>query len=94
MRGAIGPITLADAFVREASLPGEAKFYLAELALALKRVRPERGASGGLSVTTIVDLLLLAVLELEAKALALPSQSDTRMLDEYAIEAFAEALGR
>jgi hypothetical protein len=38
--------------------------------------------------------LLLAVLELEAKALALPSMSDTRMLDEYATEAFAEALGR
>jgi hypothetical protein len=94
LRGAIGPITLADAFVREASLPGEAKFYLAELALALNRVRPERGASGGLSVTTIADLLLLAVLELEAKALALPSMSDTRMLDEYATEAFAEALGR
>lgn len=94
LHGAIGPMTLADAFLREATLPGEAKFYLAELALALKRVKPERPAAGGLSVTRISKLLASAVRDLASRALVLPSMPDTAMLDEYAREAFGEAVGR
>lgn len=94
LHGAIGPMTLSDAFVREASLPGEAKFYLAELALTLKRVKPERAASGGLSTDTIVELLSLAVRDLEVLALTVPSTPDTAMLDEYVTMAFDEAIGR
>lgn len=85
-------MTLADAFAREASLPGEARFYLAELALTLNRVKPKRAAEGGLSANTITELLLLAKRELEVQALALPSTSDTAMLDKYAKEAFSEAV--
>ena len=94
LHGAIGPMTLADAFLREATLPGEAKFYLAELALALKSVKPERAAAGGLSVTRISRLLASAVRDLASRALALPSTPDTAILDDYAREAFGEAIGR
>ena len=90
LRGVIGPMTLAEAFIREASLPGEAKFYLAELALALKRVDPRRAALGGLSATVIADLLLSAARDLEAQSRILPSTHDTAMLDEYAAAAFGE----
>jgi hypothetical protein len=90
--GAIGPMTLAEAFAREASLPGEAKFYLAELALTLNRVNPKRAAEGGLGATTIAELLLKAKRKLEVRALAIPSTPATATLDEYAMEAFREAV--
>lgn len=93
LRGPIGPITLADAFIKEATLPGEAKFYLAELALALSRVRPSYPAAGGLSVSIITELITGVVSELETESRALVSSSDTRLLDGYAKEAFAEARG-
>jgi hypothetical protein len=94
LNGAIGPMTLADAFTREAALPGEAKFYLAELALTLNRVNSKRAAGGGLSANTITKLLLLTKRKLEIQSLAVPSTPDTAMLDEYAKEAFKEAVGR
>jgi len=94
LHGAIGPMTLGDAFIREATLPGEAKFYLAELALALKRVKPERAAAGGLKSTKIVELLSTAVRDLQVRAHALPSTLDTTTVDQYAMAAFLEAMAR
>jgi hypothetical protein len=94
LQGPIGPIALAEAFVREASLPGEAKFYLAELALTLRRVDRKQAATGGLSAAVISELLLSTVRHLENRAAALPSTQETAMLDEYANAAFLEAVGQ
>ena len=49
LSGPVGPIALSKAFVDEAQQPGEAAFFLAELALSLGRVRTDRAAAGGLS---------------------------------------------
>ena len=49
LRGVVGPMTLAEAFAREARLPGEARFNLAELALTLRRANPKGAAEGGLA---------------------------------------------
>ncbi|ODU16139.1 MAG: hypothetical protein ABS80_20670 [Pseudonocardia sp. SCN 72-51] len=47
LEGPLGPVALAEAFVRDARSPGEAAFFLAELALTLARVRPGEIARGG-----------------------------------------------
>lgn len=91
LRGPIGPMRLAEAFVREAPLPGESKFYLAELALALSRVRPSLPASGGLRLKTVTQLIAAAVQELEDCAASLPPTSDAVVLDTYVTAAFDEA---
>ena len=91
LRGPIGPMKLAEAFVREATLPGESRFYLAELALALSRVRPALPASGGLRIKTVTGLIAAAVQELEDRAASLPLTSDAVVLDAYVTAAFAEA---
>ncbi|MDP9177434.1 MAG: hypothetical protein M3O61_07120 [Gemmatimonadota bacterium] len=91
LRGTIGPVMLADAFLREATLPGEAKFYLAELALTISRVRPTLPAAGGLSVGTITQLISALVSELEVRASTVASPVETRALDQYIGAAFFEA---
>jgi hypothetical protein len=94
LRGAVGPMTLADAFVREARLPGEAQFCLAELALSLRRVDPARPAQGGLSASVIRECIHTAIAEIESLASALPTTSETSMLDTYVREAFLEATAK
>ena len=91
LRGVVGPLTLADALVREARLPGEAKFCLAELALTLRRINPEIPANGGLAVDVIRTCINEAIADIEARAVALPASSSTSMLDTYVTEAFLEA---
>jgi hypothetical protein len=94
LNGAIGPMALADAFVRDAKIEGEAKFYLAELALALHRVRPEKPDTGGLATRAIEEMLALAIRDIQTKALTLPSAAQTKMLDDYVLAAFVEAATR
>ena len=77
LNGAIGPMALADAFVRDATIGGEAKFYLAELAPALRRVKPEEPARGGLAIQTIEEMLNLATKSIQTKAVALPGDPET-----------------
>jgi hypothetical protein len=91
LRGAVGPMTLADAFVKEAKVPGEARFCLAELALALRRVNPKVPAEGGLAVDEIRSAIQAVVGEIQGKAIALNPSESTQMLDTYVQAAFEEA---
>lgn len=95
LKGAIGPAQLADAFVKEASLPGEAKFYLAELALMLSRVIPQRPAVGGLAAAEISTLIAESITEIKGRAdlLNVPEQTMSP-LDDYAVAAFVEAVAK
>ena len=92
LRGVIGPIALAQAFITEATLPGEAKFCLAELALALGRVDAAVTAKGGLSPSVIKGMLSEAITAIEQRAAALPSSPDMAMLDAYVSAAFKEVV--
>jgi hypothetical protein len=87
-------MTLADAFVREARLAGEARFCLAELALSLRRVDVKRAAQGGLAAAVIRECIETAIVEIESRASALPTSSETSMLDTYVREAFLEAMAK
>jgi hypothetical protein len=91
LRGAVGPMTLAGALIKEARLPGEAKFCLAELALTLRRVNPKIPAQGGLEVEVIRACIKDAIAEIESRAAALPTSSSASMLDAYVADAFEEA---
>jgi hypothetical protein len=91
LHGPIGPMTLAYALTKEAKLPGEAKFCLAELALALSRVNPKKPAVGGLSKGIIVECLAAVIRAIELQALGLPSATATSPLENYVTAAFSEA---
>lgn len=91
LNGAIGPRSLANAFVRDAKLPGEADFYLAELALALSRVRAGVAATGGLDASTIETLLSVCIDEVKSKADGIPRTQTLGALDAYIKSAFKEA---
>jgi hypothetical protein len=93
LRGPIGPIILAQALTTEAKLPGEAKFCLAELALALSRVDARRAAVGGLPKAVITQCLSEVIREIELWTLALPSSAVTSSLDDYVAAALLEAKG-
>ena len=94
LNGAIGPMALADAFVRDAKIDGEAKFYLAELALALSRVKPEQPMPGEFATEAIKQMLDIAVREIQSKALALPSTPQPKMLVVFVSGAFVESVTR
>jgi hypothetical protein len=91
LRGAVGPLALADAFVREARLPGESQFCLAELALALRRVRPEMPAQGGLPVSEVKACLDDTIREVHARVARLAGSGSSELLDQYVNAAFEEA---
>lgn len=91
LRGPVGPMTLADAFVKEATLAGEAKFCLAELALTLRRADPKAAAQGGLAADVIRACIRDAIRGIESRAAALESSTATAMLDAYVTAAFLEA---
>jgi hypothetical protein len=94
LRGTIGPMTLALAFMKESRLPGEAQFCLAELALTLRRVNVERTAEGGLSKQEIRTSITEMIREIEARASAVIRSPDAALLDEYVKAAFVEAAAR
>jgi hypothetical protein len=91
LRGAVGPTVLADAFVKEASLNGEANFYLAELALTLSRVNPDRAAEGGLKSAVVEELLDEVVAELKQRSLSLSTVGVAAPLNAYVSAAFERA---
>jgi len=82
-------MALADGYMREASHPGEAKFCLAEIALALGRVHSGKAAADGLSRTAVIEALRKAIEELAHRAAGIQSVPD---LDRYVEAAFAEAV--
>ena len=94
LNGAVGPMALADAFVRDAKIDGEAKFYLAELALTLSRVKPVQPMTGEFGTKAMKEMLAVAIRKIETNALALPRNPQTKMIDDYVDAAFTEAVTR
>ncbi len=88
--GPIGPRALAEAFRKDARSPDEARFFLAELALTLKRVRVEEAAHGGVEARQIREQLARSIADLEAWTATLPG-GDGPAMRRYVTEAFAEA---
>jgi hypothetical protein len=88
LNGPLGPMALAEAFANEAHLPGESQFYLAELALTLRRVDTRKAAEGGLARHAIESMLASAISRLGERAL---SQSSAPRIEEYVVAALDEA---
>ena len=86
--GPVGPLALAAGYVREASFAGEAKFCIAEIALALHRVQPEKVAVDGLPRSVVAESLKKAIQQLAEQAAKIDPVPE---LDRYADAAFAEA---
>ncbi len=86
--GPVGPLALAEGYAREATFAGEAKFCLAEIALALHRVQPAKVAVDGLPVAQVAESLKKAITQLREKAAQLAPAPE---LDRYAAAAFEEA---
>lgn len=86
--GPVGPMALAEGYMREASSAGEAKFCLAEMALALHRVQPDKVAADGLPRATVAESLKKAIQQLGDRAAQIPHVAE---IDRYAAAAFEEA---
>lgn len=90
LRGPVGPAAVAAAIRREAVTEEESLFFLAELALALSRVRVREAARGGLSPRQIEQRLRAAITEAEEIATPLFDAKDSAV-SRYAREAFRKA---
>jgi hypothetical protein len=77
LNGPVGARTIADAIRRDAPHLDEACFFLAELALTLKRVRASEAARGGLEEKTIRVHLRKCIQQIEDMASALLSGDDS-----------------
>jgi hypothetical protein len=93
LNGPIGPRALAELLCKDAPSPDEGRFFLAELALALKRVRVEEASRGGVEAIVIRDRIVTLIHELEARVAGMPGGRGSSM-DRYITEAFAEAKKR
>lgn len=93
LQGPVGPLALAKAFSAEARLEGEASFYLAELALAIGRVRPRVPAEGGLSVVAIRSLLGALLNDIVDLSTRINSMAPSSPLGRYITSAFLKAKG-
>lgn len=85
--GPIGPMALAESYVREVGSTGEARFCLAEIALTLRRVLPEKVALDGLPATVIAESLHKAIRQLAERAASLPAVPG---IDRYAAAVFEQ----
>jgi hypothetical protein len=92
LQGPIGPAALARAFLREASQPGEAAFFLAELALSLKRVNPGLAAEGGLEKAVIQQCVADCIQRLQIDAGAQLAPEVGPEMAAYVDAALSEAL--
>jgi hypothetical protein len=89
LRGPVGPLALANAFIKESRNTSEAAFFLAELALTLKRVNAARAAEGGLKADAIRARLAACLADI--RALLPAPQANHSPIDRYVKKAFAEA---
>lgn len=87
--GPVGPMALAEGYVREAGLMGEARFCLAEITLTLKRVRPDKVALDGLPATAVAESLNKAVRQLAERAAGLPAVPG---IDRYSAAVFEQVM--
>jgi hypothetical protein len=88
--GPVGPLRLAEMFCKEAQSQGEARFLLAELALALKRFRVDKAAADGLPASVIRERVLGCITDIERMADSL-SEGGKSPVDRYIAETFLEA---
>lgn len=88
LRGPVGPLAFANAFLKEARNTSEAAFFLAELALTLKRMDISQAAEGGLKANTIRDSLTACLADI--RALLKPIRKRLP-IHRYVRRAFAEA---
>jgi hypothetical protein len=86
--GPVGPMALAEGYMREASSAGEAKFCLGEIALVLHRVQPDKVAADGLPRATVAESLKKAIQQVAERAAQIPPVPE---IDRYAASAFEEA---
>ena len=92
LNGPVGPRALAKAFAAEAKQPREAAFFLAELALSLSRVRPDRPAAGGVTRESVRQLLSASIASIQKDAQELDaSQALSGPLRRYVDRAFKAA---
>jgi hypothetical protein len=87
--GPVGPLALADGYLREARFAGEAKFCLAEIALVLHRVQLDHVAADGLPRAAVAESLKQAIERLAERAATIPQ---VPAIDRYAEAAFKEAV--
>ncbi|MCI0487102.1 MAG: hypothetical protein L0229_10935 [Blastocatellia bacterium] len=90
LQGPVGPKALAEAFLKEARTPDEARFLLAELALALGRVQPEQEARGGLSANEIRERIKSVIRDIEQRVASV-APGESQAINRYVLEAFKEA---
>ena len=89
--GPIGPRALMHALKRDATRDGELRFFVAELALALKRVDLTKIAVGGLPEGQAETLLKQCLHEVADSALP-PSAAENTPLEQFVAAALKEAL--
>jgi hypothetical protein len=89
LSGPVGPQALAAAIRKDTRSPEEACFFLAELALALKRVRAAEPARGGLAVEVIQDRLRACIHDIGQTAASFRRPGSA--VDRYVEAAFEEA---
>ncbi len=90
LRGPVGARALAEAFQRDGRTPAEKRFFLAELALTLSRVRAAQAALGGLPARVIRKQLRASIADVESRAIG-TADGDSSVLDRYVSAAFEEA---
>lgn len=90
LNGPLGAMMLALAIRKDARHLDEACFFLAELALTLKRVRVSEAASGGLNKKTIRVNLRKCIQQIEDLASAILNDGESAM-DRYVADSFKEA---
>jgi hypothetical protein len=91
LRGPLGAIGLAAAFQREARTPAEARFFLVELALSLRRIDIAKAAVGGIDAAAGQAAVSDAIAEIEQ--MAGPAAAGGSPLDEYVRAGFVAARG-
>lgn len=92
LHGPVGPLALAQAFRREHTAV-EARFFIAETALAVRRVRPAVPASGGLRQDTIKAALdaVVASLAADLEHVGSGAERTDSGVDAYVAAAMREA---
>jgi hypothetical protein len=85
--GPLGPVALADAFVRDAKLAGESAFFLAELVLMLKRVQPSMIARGGIEEREVSRQLKRVIQTVRERAVGLLDGDVPAAMGQYVREA-------
>lgn len=91
--GPVGPMALANGMVRAATtvnIPGEAQFFLAELALTVATVNWGEVGPDTAATQAIQEMVRQVLSRIESRLSELPPLGDAQ-LNQYVLETFAEA---